>query len=343
VVCGQHAAMQDPGNGYAMAALDREWAMFEAGASVPAEVMAAHFRHVIGEPAPHSDPSASSHPLLPDLHSEVTVLDLSATSDALHGGRWLDPGAESAVVAEALASGGSAVLTRHGECRLTRTRIDTTEQSATLALGVEVHLADPLAVHSPWAGTVTRHAEHGVTLTAGGLHLVLDGIDPAVAVIDAGEAVSGQRLGTVAASGGCYRLDVQLSRLGTGIAPRFAPPGLDAGWLTMCPDPTGLILPRADRPAADTPTVPASVLLERRAKSFATVQEHYFETPPQIERGWQHYLVDTRGRGYLDMLNNVTILATVTRDWLRQCTSSGSGSTPTPVSTTPRWWSCPSD
>lgn len=308
VVCGQHAALQDPGNGYAMAALDREWAMFEAGASVPAEVMTAHFRQVIDESAPYRDPPAAGHPLLPDLHSEVAVLDLSVTSDALHDGRWLDPDAESAVVARALASGGPAVLTRHGECRLTRTRIDNAEQGATLALGVEVHLASPLEVHAPWDGTITRHAEHGVTLTAEGLHLILDGIDPTDAVIDAGQAVSGQQLGTVAAPGGCYRLDVQLSRLGTGIAPRFAPPGLDAGWLTMCPDPTGLILPRAEQPAADPPTQPESILLERRVKSFATVQEHYFETPPQIERGWQHYLVDTRGRGYLDMLNNVTIL-----------------------------------
>lgn len=176
------------------------------------------------------------------------MLDLSVTSDALHGGRWLDPDAESAVVARALASGGTAVLTRHGECRLTRTRVDSTEQSATLALGVEVHLAGPLAVHAPWAGTVTRHAEHGVTLTAGGLHLVLDGIDPAVAVIDAGQVVSGQRLGTVAARGSGYRLDVQLSRLGTGTAPRFTPPDLDAGWLAMCPDPTGLILPGRTAP-----------------------------------------------------------------------------------------------
>ncbi|WP_327667800.1 MULTISPECIES: aminotransferase [unclassified Streptomyces] len=330
VVCGQHAALQDPGNGYATAALDREWAMFEAGASVPAEVMAAHFRQVIGEPAPHSDPPTSSHPLLPELPSEATVLDLSVTSDALHGGGWLDPDAESAVVARALASGGTAVLTRHGECRLTRTRVDNTEQSATLALGVEVHLTSPLAVHAPWAGTVTRHAEHAVTLTAGGLHLVLDGINPAVAVIDGGEAVSGQQLGTVAAQGSWYRLDVQLSRLGTGIAPRFTPPELDAGWLTMCPDPTGLILPRADRPVADTPPEPESVLLERRVRSFATVQEHYFETPPQIERGWQHHLVDTRGRGYLDMLNNVTVLGhghprlveAVHRQWQRLNTNS---------------------
>jgi hypothetical protein len=28
-------------------------------------------------------------------------------------------------------------------------------------------------------------------------------------------------------------------------------------------------------------------LLERRAASFAAVQEHYYRDPPRIERGWR--------------------------------------------------------
>ncbi|MFS0901368.1 aminotransferase class III-fold pyridoxal phosphate-dependent enzyme, partial [Mycolicibacterium litorale] len=42
--------------------------------------------------------------------------------------------------------------------------------------------------------------------------------------------------------------------------------------------------------------------------SFAPVQEHYYRRPPQIERGWRHYLMSTAGRCYLDMVNNVTVL-----------------------------------
>ena len=49
-------------------------------------------------------------------------------------------------------------------------------------------------------------------------------------------------------------------------------------------------------------------LLSRRDASFAQVQEHYYRTPPQIERGWRNYLLSTRGRCYLDMVNNVTVL-----------------------------------
>jgi 4-aminobutyrate aminotransferase-like enzyme len=48
--------------------------------------------------------------------------------------------------------------------------------------------------------------------------------------------------------------------------------------------------------------------LARRGNSFARVQEHYYQDPPQIERGWRHYLMSTSGRVYLDMVNNVTVL-----------------------------------
>jgi 4-aminobutyrate aminotransferase-like enzyme len=58
--------------------------------------------------------------------------------------------------------------------------------------------------------------------------------------------------------------------------------------------------------ATDAPA--SSDLLARRDAAFAAVQEHYYRTPPQIERGWRHYLVSTEGRCYLDMVNNVTML-----------------------------------
>ena len=38
------------------------------------------------------------------------------------------------------------------------------------------------------------------------------------------------------------------------------------------------------------------------------MQEHYYATPPQIERGWRHFLMSTAAAVYLDMVNNVTVL-----------------------------------
>ncbi len=81
------------------------------------------------------------------------------------------------------------------------------------------------------------------------------------------------------------------------VRPEYAP-----GWLAVTEDPSyllGLPLPeRAER----------QHLLARRDASFARVQEHYFDCPPRIERGWREHLIDTDARVYLDMVNNVTPL-----------------------------------
>ncbi len=342
---GQYDTLSDPGNSYASAALDREWAMFEAAVSVPAEVMTAQLRHALGRPSAQLLPVAE-HTLLPGLPDDVASLDLSVSSEELHTGRRPAPDAETALARAALTAGHAAVRTRHGEFRLTRTTVDDSVPAATCALGVELHLTGPAEIRAPWAGTVTRHGDACVTLHTGGLDLLLDGVD---AEVQPGPVVSGRQLGTVAAREGVRVLGVQLLRpcATGGRPPRFAPPELAAGWLEVCPDPTRLFLVPD---ASDAPGAPAVLrarrraacarvtqqavteaeLLERREHSFATVQEHYFETPPQIERGWRHHLVDTRGRGYLDMLNNVTILGhghpglgeAVHRQWQRLNTNS---------------------
>ncbi|MFJ4199951.1 aminotransferase [Streptomyces sviceus] len=316
VVSGQYDVLQDPDNGYASAALDREWTMFESAVSVPAEVMTAQLREALGRPLP---PVAAvpAHCMLPDLPDDIPALDLSPQSDDLDAGRWLAADAEAA-----LASGRPATRTRHGEFRLTRTTLDTTDVPATCALGVDLHLAHPLEVRAPWAGTLTRHHDGTLDLRGEGPVLWLYGIaDPAAS----GPIAAGQRLGTVAGRDGGHILGLQLSTLADRHPSRFATPDLAAGWLAVSPDPTALITGRdPEEPSADKD------LLDRRDRAFAGVQEHYYDEPPRIERGWRHHLVDTQGRGYLDMLNNVTILGhghpglsdAVHRQWRRLNTNS---------------------
>jgi len=64
--------------------------------------------------------------------------------------------------------------------------------------------------------------------------------------------------------------------------------------------------PASSSHAATTPA--PGDLLAARVRTFPLVQEHYYDAPPRIERGWRHHLLDTDGRGYLDMVNNVAIL-----------------------------------
>ena len=85
-------------------------------------------------------------------------------------------------------------------------------------------------------------------------------------------------------------------------APVFTTAELSPGWLGLSRDPRQLLRLPALEP------LHTGDLLSRRDASFAAVQEHYYRTPPQIERGWRNYLMSTRGRCYLDMVNNVTVL-----------------------------------
>ena len=328
VVAGQDVVLRDAQNSYASAALDREWRMFQVSISVPAEVMSAQLRSALGRGHTGRPLPSAGVPLMLGLPEDAPVLDLSVTSDDLHSGSWQDDAAEATLVAEVLDSGVPAVLTRHGEHRLTRTRVDGLGgRAATLALGVEVHLSETVAVQAPWSGTATQGSPDGLTLAHDG------------AVAPARDRHRPQRRRAV---GGGSRAGVgdggrpRWWTRGRGAAdppagrrhPRLRLPGPRRGWLAVCPDPTALILGR------DVSSLPRETsdagLLQRRDRSFATVQEHYFDAPPQIERGWRHHLVDTRGRSYLDMLNNVTILGhghprlseAVHRQWQRLNTNS---------------------
>ena len=119
-------------------------------------------------------------------------------------------------------------------------------------------------------------------------------------------AMSSARSPTRALTGSRAHVHVQRVAVPGLDAPRRGVPSLAAAWLELCPDPSSLlgILPGiAARPRDD----PAA-LLARRDAVLATTQVHYFDAPPRIERGWRHHLVDTTGRAWLDMVNNVAVL-----------------------------------
>ena len=86
-------------------------------------------------------------------------------------------------------------------------------------------------------------------------------------------------------------------------APAFATAASAAGWTVLCPDLSPLFGADISAPRDD-----AHALLERRRKSFARLQVHYYTEPMRVERGWRQHLVDTQARAYLDMVNNVAAI-----------------------------------
>src|SRR5262249_49126269 len=96
---------------------------------------------------------------------------------------------------------------------------------------------------------------------------------------------------------------VQIRKAGAPAVPDRVRASHAVGWLELTADPAPLL---GIQPVANAVT--SAELLTRRTEHVADVQEHYYFTPPRIERGWRHHLVSTVGRSYLDMVNNVAVV-----------------------------------
>mgnify|MGYP002630545924 FL=1 len=325
VVSGIHQSAIDTDNDYASAALDHEWRIFERANAIPLEVMAAQIRHALGTAHPRGQITGAV-PLIGVLDpGDVAHLDLSAESDDMDGGAWLLPDCEDRIARAAIEAGAAAALTLFGQPRLSRSATLSPVSPATVATGVGVLPATALTVSAPWPGTVDTTEAGILTLTGPAAIVEVHG-----AVRPAGAARRSVAAGTELASidGPVW---IQVRRRGEPGAgghtevPHFVRPEYADGWLDLVGDPATLL----GLPAAG-PTEDAAALRQRRSRTFAEVQEHYYDHPPRIERGWREHLIGTDGRSYLDMVNNVAILGhghpeladAVARQWRRLNTNS---------------------
>ncbi|OKJ09221.1 aminotransferase [Kitasatospora sp. CB01950] len=302
VVSGRQQAAVDADNAYATAALDREWRVFEQATRLPLAVMTQLVAHATGFAAAPDPVAPPAHPLLRDVPAGgFAVLDLSTDADAMDGGAWLEAGVEDRAAAAALAGGPAAVRTPHGGVRLSRTPALSAVSPATVATGVDLWLGPAAVAQAPEAGRVLSAGPGRLELTCGARVLTLSfapGTSPLVA--EGAQLDAGADLVRLPA-GATVRL--ALRDADAPDVPPLVRPEYAAGWLPLTADPAPLLGLTADAPANGPDD-----LLERRGAVFATVQGHYYDAPPRIERGWRHHLLSTDGRAYLDIVNNVTPL-----------------------------------
>ena len=321
VVSGIHQATIDADNDYATGALDYEWRIFERATSVPSEVMTAQIRHALGTAHP-AEPVAVQATLVSDLDPrDVVRLDLSAESDDMDGGVWLADDCEESLARKAIDGGAGAVVTTFGQPRLTRSRALSAESPATIGTGVDLWPANPVTITAPWPGVVEAGGD-GVILTGTVGTLEVRGHVDIRADLRAGQSVAaGAVLGTAE-----DRVWIRCRRPPDVEVPDFVRPEYAAGWLALVGDPSALL---GLEPVTHA-VVDSEALWRRRAQSFAAVQEHYYDNPPRIERGWREHMVASDARSYLDMVNNVAILGhghpvladAVARQWRRLNTNS---------------------
>ncbi|MFB7619483.1 aminotransferase [Kitasatospora sp. NPDC056181] len=302
VVSGRQQADVDGDNAYVNAALAGEWRIFEQAVSVPSAVMAGLVADALGLPARPAPSLPVGRPLVAGLAPDgIALLDLSTEADAMDHGAWLEPGAEGRLAADLLAQGSAAVATRYGRPRLTAATPLSADSPATVATGVDLWLGGPAGLQAPRDGEVLAASPGRATIGCG-LHLLDVSWDgPAAPGVRAGEPLrAGDPLAELPAG---TRVHLALRRRQSPEVPALVRPEYAAGWLALTADPAGLL-----GLAATSGTTSSAELLGRRDASFAGVQEHYYDDPPRIERGWRHHLVSTDGRVYLDIVNNVTPL-----------------------------------
>lgn len=302
VVSGEHQVQLDgAGNAYAASGIEREWRIFEQATSVPIAVMTGVIADALDDRAPGtreargadtpdgrgageagvSGPGTGARPLVPGLDTSHAVrLDVSLTSDAVDAGTWLDGGdLEERLALAALDADAPLAWLERGTPRLTASRTLSPASHATVPTGIDVWFAQQQRFAQPAAGR----------LVADG---AVDGTAPART-----------------------RIRIRVEHEGAPAVPHLVRPEYAAGWLRLTTDPAPLLglddEPRREtdtRPARPSDTDDAAALIVRRDRAFAEVQEHYYDAPPRIERGWREHMVGTDGRVYLDLVNNVTPL-----------------------------------
>ncbi len=299
IVSGAQQAALDPDNAYVTEQTGGEIRMFEQATSVPIDVMTALIKTDLGLGAEPAGVPVDA-PMIDGLDpADVVTLDLSSQSDAFDSafvGDWLPADVESELARAAVDDGAALVVARFGEPRLSRSRPLSQHSPDVVPTGVGLWPAADTPVVAPWDGEIVDVGTAGVTLRGRDHELTLTGVTPG----RGGELRAGEPLAHLPAGRWAW---IGVRAVGAPVAPEFTSAELSRGWLALSRDP-GLLL---GLPGTGQ-TRRAEDLLTRRDESFAPVQEHYYARPPQIERGWRHFLISTAGRTYLDMVNNVTVL-----------------------------------
>ncbi|PWJ54355.1 4-aminobutyrate aminotransferase [Quadrisphaera granulorum] len=287
VLSGRAQVRIDDDNAYASDGLDREMRILEQAVSVPLDVLTAATRAALGRPAAPA-PAWNGAPLLGQLARHV-ALDASTESPLNNGGAWLDADALDTAALAALDGGADVVtvpawrsllLAPDGPLPLTRETVPT---------GTTVWLAQPARLK-------------GASL-AGGVLTWTDGGEVVTVTPLTGELGEGTETDVLPAR---TRLFVQRHPAGTSApAPRVTP-AMAQAWHQVCGDPEAALgLPTSPTAGTSEGDDDGDDVLARRHRVLAEVQEHYYDTPPRIERGFREWLVDVDGRVLLDMVNNV--------------------------------------
>ena len=296
----------DPDNDYARQEQPLDWLILDRAAEVPFPLAEVALRHAVGcDAGVLAAKVAAWRPARPvvDMPADAPRIDLSVTTPMLPGAVWTNPSATRTALQAALVEGYG---TTGGGAWLPFVLRDTADEVRSVHLGADGFAPSGTVVRAPADSTVAVARDRSVVLRSGDVDVLLAGIQPSVptgAPVAAGDVVGRVLESSGEANPLPAHVHVQLTPAGLG-ARGAVEPSVATAWRALSPDASALV----GVAARDVPTDSGEELLTRRHAVVARVQEHYYAHPPRIERGWRHHLIDTSGRAYLDMVNNVAIV-----------------------------------
>jgi 4-aminobutyrate aminotransferase-like enzyme/Ser/Thr protein kinase RdoA (MazF antagonist) len=300
VASSENQARLEPDDEYVVRSVEDDWRIWRAVRAVPWRAAHGLLADVVGLTPPVLVAPKPVAPLVeaignaPSPAHVMPSVDQSVVADTFEPARWnLADGVRTQLV-------NGFGVGRYAEGRLGETASD----DGGVSTGVELFAPAGTPVTSPVAGDLTVDGDTAILAidSSDEWRVIVSGLSD---LTTAGHLGPGDLIGAVADRDNAH------VRLQVVADPELRPPWLAAratGWLHATVDPvtwlaTEPIPGRADPYASD-----AARLLERRDAVLAKAQEHYYQEPPQIERGWRHSMYDVDGRRYVDMVNNVTIL-----------------------------------
>ncbi|MFD3401385.1 aminotransferase class III-fold pyridoxal phosphate-dependent enzyme [Kribbella sp. NPDC058693] len=174
-------------------------------------------------------------------------------------------------------------------------------ETATLRLGVEIASPKPFEVVAPRAAVVEERSTAYLILRHEGPETIWSrwtGLDSSLSMgdpVDAGDPIG------VAQS--TLRVAVFRSLETARAGRQSIPPSEAAAWAIVSPDPSEFL--GLDAPPNATDWTADKVLATRNVR-FARSQRSYYDRPMQLVGGRGAWLYDEFGRGYLDVMNNVS-------------------------------------
>ena len=297
----------DPDNDYAREEQPLDWLILDRAAAVPFPLAEVALRQAVALDAGATAAKVAAwRPARPVVDGAPRrSADRPVRHDDAVARGYLDgPSCDAHAPSTAALADGQGV-TGSG-ARLPLVLRDAAEEVPCVHLGVDAFVPGGTAVRAPSDGKVADARESSVVLRSGEVDVLLAGIRPSVttgAPVAAGDVVGRVTEAPTEADPLPTHVHVQLTPAGMA-ARGVVEPSVATAWRALSPDASALV----GRSALDVATDSAEELLNRRDAVVARVQEHYYAHPPRIERGWRHHLIDTSGRAYLDMVNNVAVV-----------------------------------